>query len=1046
MLDPLRQDTEPLPVIEETSDSHVATTENSDSDEDWENERKTLAHGKREVSQLPISEDSKENEDGDEEEFGEFVYPGTSAVTQVEPMSSSTISEVALGETPLTGRVESNQVPESEHEQARAPSPPHETLHPPIIVATPPTCYSPSSTLAPEAMTFSLSAPLPPPSLPSPAQLESLCAAASSGDLPLLKRLFVHAVESNAVQQFSLANDASTRTGFTALHAASSRGHLDIVQWLIEDCGAMPDLEDREGETALHKAALNGHMSVVRYLVPHKADVHARDADGWTALHNASSKGYLDIVKYLCEKGGATAPVEGVPGVDIRSKDGWTPLMNAASKGHLPIVLYLLSKQGANPLIRNKWGETAYDAAAAVFEVWICEVLQQSEAERWRGTTTPYNPLLVHTTLPLILYEYQRLDLRLKTVATSGGRPRFSASGLGKRGRRAPYELKLPRPDEDTGVRLVAASRGGVQLPLRDAPWDIPRPVNVDRPAPDITERSHFWLSDWTLDVTHPGVDAEEGWQYAQSFDDPDERWTGERSSQLERILTGSGVVAAGFGGSSSRNASLSSPIPGRIAPTWVRRRRWVRIMRRRLDIPPLPYLEPDGVMYHLDSDGTLIPYVEEQQQEGGESEGQELGAMSSTFFSSAQDYVGRARYLVGNSHHDDEETNSISAIDVRRVIAKLERATEELRTGILSEYIHTHADLVFDKKTQGDEDVDRRRQAEVLLNTYSRELERRRLAAGAQGLILTGLDDDQYEEDDVSSEEEFRYPSATPEGTRPTSRASHQTDYSSRPGVSRAPTDLTPQLSQAPEFRVPTREAPQKVITPHWTPPTPHQLTAQWERDDQVNHCRDCHRKFTFLLRRHVSLNYQCGRIFCDRCSTFRVLLDPADIIHDPTGPEPTGSSSSQRVCHTCYEEVIAGVPNRLTNRGHAIERIVVDQERLSVPGSLTRRESSSQLSDLADCPVCNQNLDDVGDAVEQEEHVRQCLEGGSGQGPSAARYLVYRLPAESTLLGVECVICLEEFVKGSTVARLSCFCSFHNACLSSWLQRGKSCPVHAR
>lgn len=48
--------------------------------------------------------------------------------------------------------------------------------------------------------------------------------------------------------------------------------------------------------------------------------------------------------------------------------------MNAASKGNLPVVQYLLNKQSANPLVRNNWGETAYDAAAAVFEVWICEV------------------------------------------------------------------------------------------------------------------------------------------------------------------------------------------------------------------------------------------------------------------------------------------------------------------------------------------------------------------------------------------------------------------------------------------------------------------------------------------------------------------------------------------------------------------------------------------------------------------------------------------------------------------------------------------------
>lgn len=48
--------------------------------------------------------------------------------------------------------------------------------------------------------------------------------------------------------------------------------------------------------------------------------------------------------------------------------------VNAASKGHLPVVMYLLSKQAADPLVRNNWGEAAYDVAASVFEVWICEV------------------------------------------------------------------------------------------------------------------------------------------------------------------------------------------------------------------------------------------------------------------------------------------------------------------------------------------------------------------------------------------------------------------------------------------------------------------------------------------------------------------------------------------------------------------------------------------------------------------------------------------------------------------------------------------------
>ncbi len=66
---------------------------------------------------------------------------------------------------------------------------------------------------------------------PSPAQLESLYAAASSGDLPFLKRLFITALESGEVEPFTLANHASIRSGFTVLHVAASRGHHDLVVW-----------------------------------------------------------------------------------------------------------------------------------------------------------------------------------------------------------------------------------------------------------------------------------------------------------------------------------------------------------------------------------------------------------------------------------------------------------------------------------------------------------------------------------------------------------------------------------------------------------------------------------------------------------------------------------------------------------------------------------------------------------------------------------------------------------------------------------------------
>ena len=134
---------------------------------------------------------------------------------------------------------------------------------------------------------------------------------------------------------------------------------------------------------------------------------------------------------------------------------------------------------------------------------------------------------------------------------------------------------------------------------------------------------------------------------------------------------------------------------------------------------------------------------------------------------------------------------------------------------------------------------------------------------------------------------------------------------------------------------------------------------------------------------------------------------MDPTDVVHDPAIPIPTThTATSHRVCVPCFEELNATVPTNV-QRASSLERIVVAQERLSVPSPTRRQQSNSQLSDLADCPVCGENLEDLGPPSVQELHVKQCLEGGAGTSPQSAKYLVYRLPGESTLVGVEC----EEF-----------------------------------
>lgn len=61
-----------------------------------------------------------------------------------------------------------------------------------------------------------------------------------------------------------------------------------------------------------------------------------------------------------------------------------------------------------------------------------------------------------------------------------------------------------------------------------------------------------FWLTDWQIDYSDPRIDPTSGWQYARSFNDPDENWTPV-------------TPTSGYG--------------------WVRRRKWIRVMKRRMDL-----------------------------------------------------------------------------------------------------------------------------------------------------------------------------------------------------------------------------------------------------------------------------------------------------------------------------------------------------------------------------------------------------------------------------------------------------------------------------
>ena len=95
-------------------------------------------------------------------------------------------------------------------------------------------------------------------------------------------------------------NPSDTDCGVTALHEASYCGHLDIVQYLIAECGCDAMRKTNSGSTSLRMACSGGHFDIVKYLIDEcKCDMMCKDNDGWLPIHSASYKGHMDIVLYL---------------------------------------------------------------------------------------------------------------------------------------------------------------------------------------------------------------------------------------------------------------------------------------------------------------------------------------------------------------------------------------------------------------------------------------------------------------------------------------------------------------------------------------------------------------------------------------------------------------------------------------------------------------------------------------------------------------------------------------------------------------------------
>ena len=165
---------------------------------------------------------------------------------------------------------------------------------------------------------------------------------------------------------------------FTALHKAVDKGHVDVVQVLI-DAGAEVDAKNKWRDSPLHLASKRGNMAIVKMLVEAGAEVSATDNKGATCLTMAVQHWHTETVRYLV----------GLKDVDVNSAvDGdftalhWaiTETYGTVGEGRAEMVQVLIDA-GADVDTEDNTGRSPLHLASREGNMAIVKMLVEAGAD-----------------------------------------------------------------------------------------------------------------------------------------------------------------------------------------------------------------------------------------------------------------------------------------------------------------------------------------------------------------------------------------------------------------------------------------------------------------------------------------------------------------------------------------------------------------------------------------------------------------------------------------------------------------------------------------
>ena len=191
----------------------------------------------------------------------------------------------------------------------------------------------------------------------------ALLQACISGDMEEVKRQVGRHIASDKCSLADFVNKPCDSQGNAAVHGCAFGGHQDILQFLVEDCGA-DALSARNdlGCSALWLAAGYNNVEVLKYLLGRIAAVSClvlspaeivmgENCTGDTPLLAAASRGHVEVCRLLLEAvekhSGGSGSAAAADAIRRTNNSGDTPLAVAVGAGHGDELLDLLLEYDA---------------------------------------------------------------------------------------------------------------------------------------------------------------------------------------------------------------------------------------------------------------------------------------------------------------------------------------------------------------------------------------------------------------------------------------------------------------------------------------------------------------------------------------------------------------------------------------------------------------------------------------------------------------------------------------------------------------------------